>query len=109
MQWLLRQVDTARPTSDGRQLRASLSASLRPRRVGLLEAYVEGLPPGVSADDARLGAQVTAVYTALSRAEWALARVAGTPGALVAKYRHPSVAPYLRSLQRQSPQIEALI
>jgi hypothetical protein len=75
----------------------------------LLEAYAEGLPPGISVDDARLGAQVTAVYTALSRAEWALARVAATPGALAAKYRHPSVAPYLRSLQRQFPQIEALI
>jgi hypothetical protein len=75
----------------------------------LLTAYAEGLPQGVSVDDARMGAQVTAVYTALSRAEWALARVAGTPGALAAKYRHPSVAPYLRSLQRQFPQIEALI
>lgn len=75
----------------------------------LLEAYAEGLPPGISVADARLGAQVAAVYTALSRAEWALARVAGTPGALAAKYRHPSVAPYLRSLQRQFPQIEALI
>ena len=60
-------------------------------------------------DDARLGARVTAVYTAFSRAEWALARVAGGPGALAAKYRHPSVAPYLLSLQRQFPQIEALI
>ncbi len=75
----------------------------------LLEAYAEGLAPGVSVEDARLGAGITAVYTALSRAEWALARVAGTPGALAAKYRHPSVAPYLRSLQRQFPQIEALI
>jgi hypothetical protein len=75
----------------------------------LLAAYAEGLPQGVTVDDARLGAQVTAVYTAFSRAEWALARVAGGPGALAAKYRHPSVAPYLLSLQRQFPQIEALI
>lgn len=75
----------------------------------LLDAYVDGLPPGITGEDARIGAQVTAVYTALSRAEWALARVASTPGPLAGKYRHPSVAPYLRSLQRQFPQIEALI
>jgi hypothetical protein len=76
----------------------------------LLAAYVDGLPPGVATlDQARLGAQVTAVYTALSRAEWALARVAEAPGALVSKFRHPSVAPYLRSLQRQFPQLEALL
>ena len=47
--------------------------------------------------------------TALSRAEWALARVAGGEGALAGKYRHPAVAPYLRSLQRQFPQIEELV
>lgn len=76
----------------------------------LLRAYVDGLPPGLaSTEQARLGAQVTAVYTVLSRAEWALARVADSPGALVAKFRHPSVAPYLRSLQRQFPQLEALL
>lgn len=75
----------------------------------LLEAYAEGLPPRATREQARLGAQVTAVYTALSRAEWALARVAATPGALAGKYRHPSVAPYLLSLQRQFPQVEALL
>jgi hypothetical protein len=76
----------------------------------LLDAYVAGLPPGVAdPEQARLGAQVTAAYTSLSRAEWALARVAETPGPLGAKYRHPSVAPYLRSLQRQFPQLEALL
>lgn len=76
----------------------------------LLEAYVAGLPPGTAdVAQARMGAQVTAVYTVLSRAEWALARVAETPGALAGKYRHPSVAPYLLSLQRQFPQIEALL
>ena len=52
--------------------------------------------------------RVSAAYTALSRAEWALARVAGGEGALAGKYRHPAVAPYLRALQRQFPQIEAL-
>ena len=76
----------------------------------LLEAYVSGLPDGTATiEQARLGAQVTAVYTALSRADWALARAAEGSGALAAKYRHPSVAPYLKALQRQFPQLEALI
>lgn len=76
----------------------------------LLDAYLMGLPDGIaSPDDVLLGARVTAVYTALNRAEWALARVAGGEGALAGKYRHPSVAPHLRALQRQFPQIEALM
>jgi len=76
----------------------------------LLDAYLMGLPEGIaSPDDVLLGARVTAVYTALNRAEWALARVAGGEGALAGKYRHPSVAPHLRALQRQFPQIEALL
>jgi hypothetical protein len=76
----------------------------------LLEAYLMGLPDGVAArDDVLLGAQVTAVYTALGRAEWALARVASGEGALASKYRHPAVAPHLRTLQRQFAQIEALL
>lgn len=76
----------------------------------LLDAYLLGLPAGVAErEEAALGARVTAVYTALSRAEWALARVAVGQGALAAKYRHPAVAPYLRSLQRQFPLIEAML
>jgi hypothetical protein len=76
----------------------------------LLDAYLMGLPDGLaSPDDVLLGARVTAVYTALNRAEWALARVAGGEGALAGKYRHPSVAPHLRALQQQFPQIEALL
>lgn len=76
----------------------------------LLDAYVSGLPAAVAdRDQARLGAQVTAVYTALSRADWALARAAEGSGALAAKYRHPSVAPYLTALQRQFPQLEGLL
>lgn len=76
----------------------------------LLDAYLMGLPDGVaSADDVLLGARVTAVYTALNRADWALSRVAGGEGALAGKYRHPAVAPHLRALQRQFPQIEALL
>lgn len=76
----------------------------------LLEAYLMALPAGLAApDDVLLGARVTAVYTALNRAEWALARVAGGEGALAGKYRHPAVAPHLRTLQQQFPQIEALL
>ena len=76
----------------------------------LLDAYLIGLPEGLATrEQVLLGAQVTAVYTALNRAEWALARVTRGEGALVAKYRHPAVAPYLRSLQRQAPHIEALL
>ncbi|QBR91076.1 phosphotransferase [Nocardioides euryhalodurans] len=76
----------------------------------LLEAYLMGLPDGLaSAEDVVTGARVTAVYTALTRADWALERVSGGEGALVAKFRHPAVAPHLRTLQRQFAQIEALL
>jgi hypothetical protein len=76
----------------------------------LLDAYGMGLPEGMATpDQVRLGAQVTAVYTALSRAEWALERVSAGEGALASKFRHPAVAPHLRTLQRQYPQIEALL
>jgi aminoglycoside phosphotransferase (APT) family kinase protein len=76
----------------------------------LLDAYLLGLPDGLgSREQAAQGARVTAVFTALNRAEWALARVAGGEGALAGKYRHPAVAPHLRALQRQFPQIEALV
>jgi hypothetical protein len=76
----------------------------------LLDAYLMGLPDGLATrEEVTLGMQVSAAYTALSRAEWALARVAGGEGALAGKYRHPAVAPYLRRLQRQFPLIEALL
>ena len=76
----------------------------------LVEAYLIGLPENVATrEQVELGARVAAVYTALSRAEWALARVAGGEGALAGKYRHPAVAPHLRALQRQFPQVEALM
>ena len=76
----------------------------------LLEAYLMGLPDGLAtAGEATLGMRVSAAYTVLSRAEWALARVAGGEGALAGKYRHPSVAPHLRALQRQFPHLEALL
>lgn len=80
----------------------------------LLDAYLSGLPTHLAASptaagDALLGARVTAVYTILNRAEWVLARVAGGEGALVGKFRHPSVAPTLRVLQRQHAHLEALL
>ena len=40
-------------------------------------------------EEAALGARVTAVYTALNRAEWALARVAGGEGALAGEVPPP--------------------
>jgi aminoglycoside phosphotransferase (APT) family kinase protein len=78
----------------------------------LMDAYLAGVRDvGLVVDraDAVRASQIVSVYTAMSRADWALARVAGGEGALAAKYRHPSVSPYLRGLQRQFPQIEALL
>lgn len=87
-----------------------LSLSAREEFEPLLDAYLLGIPDGVADRDAvLLGAQVVAVYTALNRAEWALARVAAGPGALAGKYRHPAVAPYLRALQRTFGHMEALL
>ena len=88
----------------------SFSLGAREELEPLLEAYLVGLPAGLAdPDDVRHAARVTAVYTALSRAEWALARVAGGEGALAGKYRHPAVAPHLLALQRTFPSIEALL
>ena len=77
----------------------------------LVEAYLAepARRPGHPRGGRARGARVTAVYTVLSRAEWALARVAHGEGALAGKFRHPSVAPHLRAMQRQFPQIEALL
>lgn len=87
-----------------------LALSTREEPEHLVDAYLAALPAGpASREDVLLGARVTIVYTALSRAEWALARAAEGEGALAGKFRHPSVAPYLLSLQRQFPQIEALL
>jgi hypothetical protein len=89
-----------------------LALSVREDLDVLLPAYLEGLAAGglrVDPAKVREGATVMAGYTALSRAEWALARAAAGPGALAGKYRHPSVAPYLRSLQRLFPQLETLL
>lgn len=87
-----------------------LSLSSREEFEPLLDAYLLGLPDGTAdRDSVVLGARVVAVYTALSRAEWALARVATGEGALAAKYRHPAVAPHLRTLQRTFGHMEALL
>lgn len=85
----------------------------------LLDAYLLGIAEarpnqdtGVDTVDpvcVRVAATVMCVYSAFSRAEWALARVAPGEGALHGKFGHPSVAPYLRALQRHLPQIEALV
>lgn len=82
----------------------------------LLDAFLDGVatvddsPPTASArEEVVAAARVTAVYTALSRAEWVLSVAARGEGALAGKYRHPSVAPHLRTLQQQLPRIEALL
>jgi hypothetical protein len=91
-----------------------LMAGAREAPEPLLDAYLLGLADGpaastVSADQVRLGARIVASYTALIRAEWALARAAAGEGALAAKFRHPSVAPHLRALERVAGEIEALL
>ncbi len=75
----------------------------------LVETFLAGAGPDVDAEAITLAARVTAVYSVITRAEWALAQVARGEGALAGKYRHPAVAPHLRALQRQFPQIEALL
>ncbi|WP_210443262.1 phosphotransferase [Nocardioides sp. SYSU D00065] len=87
-----------------------LSLATREAVEPLVEAYVAALPAGLAtAAEAMTGARVMAVYTALTRLDWALARVADGDGALAGKFRHPSVAPYIRAMQRQVGQIEALL
>jgi len=86
------------------------SLSAREDLQPLVDAHLLGLPHGVATrEQVERGARITAVLTALNRAEWALARAAAGEGPLEQKYRHPSVAPYLRSLQRLVPAIEALM
>jgi hypothetical protein len=78
----------------------------------LLEAFLGGLGEqqlDVDQEHVRVSATVMCVYSAINRAEWALSRAAPGEGALHGKFNHPSVAPYLRALQRHFPQIEALV
>lgn len=74
----------------------------------LLETFLAGAG-GTDTEAVAAAARVTAVYTVFSRAEWALAVAAKGEGALAGKYRHPSVAPHLRALQRQLPLVESLL
>ncbi len=90
------------------------SLSAREELEPLLAAYLGALPPGAlraaaDAEAVALAARVTAVFTVLTRADWALARVARGEGALAGKFRHPGVAPHLRALQRQLAHLEALL
>lgn len=78
----------------------------------LLQAFLEGVHterPETDDEQVRISATVVCIYSAISRAEWALSRVAPGEGALHGKFNHPSVAPYLRALQRQLPQVELLL
>jgi hypothetical protein len=78
----------------------------------LLEAFLDGVGVGrrdVDQEQVRVAATVMTVYSALSRAEWALSRAAPGEGALHGKFNHPSVAPYLRAVQRQLAQVETLL
>ena len=78
----------------------------------LVGAFLDGVSGSAwtpIAEAITLAARVTAVYTVLTRAEWALAQAARGEGALAGKFRHPAVAPYLRAVQRQFPQIEWLV
>ncbi|MGY2874704.1 hypothetical protein ACVW00_001894 [Marmoricola sp. URHA0025 HA25] len=78
----------------------------------LLDAFLDGVHAvraDVGDDLVRVAATVICIYSAISRAEWALSRVAPGEGALHGKFNHPSVAPYLRALQRQLAQVEALL
>lgn len=84
------------------------SLSSREEPEVLLEAFTKGAR-GVPPEQVALAARVTAVYSVLSRAEWALAQAARGEGALAGKFRHPAVAPYVRAVQRQFPQLEALL
>ncbi|MEO7351931.1 MAG: phosphotransferase [Marmoricola sp.] len=75
----------------------------------LLDAYLAGVGPDADREAIAMAARVSAVYTVLSRAEWALAQAARGEGALAGKFRHPAVAPHLRAVERQSAQIEWLV
>ncbi|MCW2818590.1 MAG: aminoglycoside phosphotransferase family protein [Marmoricola sp.] len=75
----------------------------------LLEAYAGGA--GLEVGEIVVPARVHAVYSILSRAEWALrAAATGTARAAPADLLdHPAVSPYVRALRRQLPQAEALL
>lgn len=90
-----------------------LALNVRDAFEPLVEAYVDGTEwadgRGAPVEDITYAARVTVAYTVLTRVDWALTRVAPGEGALAGKYRHPSVAPYIRAMQRHFPQVEALL
>ncbi|WP_460820041.1 phosphotransferase [Nocardioides korecus] len=75
----------------------------------LLQAYAGGA--GVEVEEVVGPARVHAVYSILSRAEWALraAATGATEGSSAALLEHPAVTAYVRALRRQLPQAEALL
>lgn len=78
----------------------------------LLATYLDGVRESAPETDlaaVRTAAVVMCVYTVLSRAEWALSRVAPGEGALAGKFNHPAVAPHLRAVQRHAALIESLL
>ena len=75
----------------------------------LLDAYVAGAGGSFDPGAVRFAAACTAVFTVLNRADWALSRVASGEGALAGKFRHPSIAPYIRAMQRQLPLMKSLL
>lgn len=102
-----------------------LALSLREELDPLVGAYLDGWADGwavgrggsargdasgdVTADDVRYAARAVVAFTVLTRVDWALARVAGGEGALAGKFRHPSVAPYIRAMQRHLPEVMELV
>lgn len=89
-----------------------LSLSVREEFDPLLDAYLEAVEPGglgCQAEEVAFAARATAVWTVFTRADRALAAAARGDGALAGKFRHPSVAPYLRAMQRQLPHVEHLL
>lgn len=66
----------------------------------IVHAAAELFPGPAEPSLTLMAARATAVFTAFTRADWALGRVAPGEGALVAKMRHPSVTRHLRDVQR---------
>lgn len=76
----------------------------------LVRAYADALPAGLATlDEVLLGARVTAAFTVLGRADWALAQAAPRAGSVEGAYRNPSVAPHLRALTDALDRIEPLL
>lgn len=78
----------------------------------LLAGYLAGAAEAGAAPDeeqAAFAARLMLVFTAMARADWVLSRAVAHGGEVGDTFRHPSVAPYLRALQRHLPQVEAVL